>query len=121
MKPVTTSMSVVLPAPFGPISPTTSPGWTSSDASRHGDDPAELHVDVADAQRDRCDRFALDGRERRRGSLRPLHDAPDPREQAPRVALELGDDAVGEQDQVQDQEDAGRKDDVEIVGTDELA
>ena len=32
-KPVTASMSVVLPAPFGPIRPTTSPGFTSNDTS----------------------------------------------------------------------------------------
>ena len=32
-KPVTASMSVVLPAPFGPIRPTTSPGRTSIDTS----------------------------------------------------------------------------------------
>ena len=32
-KPVTASITVVLPAPFGPIRPTTSPGLTSNDTS----------------------------------------------------------------------------------------
>ena len=43
--PVTTLNSVVLPAPLGPISPTTSPGRDADPGAVEGDEPAEAHDD----------------------------------------------------------------------------
>ena len=50
-KPVTASMSVVLPAPFGPIRPTTSPGRTSSDTSCTATTEPKRTVRLVDRER----------------------------------------------------------------------
>ena len=52
-KPVTASMSVVLPAPLGPIRPTTSPGRTSIDTSSTAIDRTEADGQAHDRQRRR--------------------------------------------------------------------
>ena len=62
-KPVTASMSVVLPAPFGPIRPTTSPGL---DLQRHvvdRDHRTEADGQVRDRQRRRRHRLDVGRRE----------------------------------------------------------
>ena len=52
-KPVTASMRVVLPAPFGPIRPTTSPGRTSIDTSSTATTEPKRTVRSVDRQRRR--------------------------------------------------------------------
>ena len=49
-KPVMTLNAVVLPAPFGPIRPTTSPSRDREAHVRDGDEPAEMHRDVLDRE-----------------------------------------------------------------------
>ena len=77
--PVIASMAEVFPAPFGPIRPTISPGWTSSDKSVDGDHPAVAHLHVVDPQDEWYDHVphpAVGQRARRAAPARPAGTAP---------------------------------------------
>ena len=104
-KPVTASMSVVLPAPFGPIRPTTSPGLHLQRHVVDGDHGAEPHRQPADRQRRARHRLDLGGRERR-PLLVPRGQA-DLLAERPSVGHDVR-DAVLVQDQDDEHQDATR-------------
>ena len=71
VKPVTTSSSVVLPAPFGPMSPTTSPGVTVNETSSTATTPPNRTVIRLHFQLDASTRVA---QERHRPAARRHRD-----------------------------------------------
>jgi hypothetical protein len=108
LKPLTASMSVVLPAPLGPMSPTTSPGATVRSTPSSATTPPK--------------RTRLLLREdRRRGRCRRPPDEPsDAVEHLGDAEADLRRQAVRELDEVVDREQTGEQDDQQVVDAEQL-